>query len=158
MNRLDNIDKFVSKVNEMENNELSQLLAEVEQSENAIKELAPRISEIIKTADKCVKSNKQLEKLVEKRSGDYWSHQLGFEYNYDVKGYVNRLVLRGGGCLGNWDIYVNDNGKITYTYDLAGEVMTKSKLETKNSYLAKIKESFDEFETDFYSTLDNLIG
>lgn len=125
-----------------------------------VKELNPKIKEILTVANKCVELGIQFPSASETRQYGYgeekWSfeadgfyHHVGFERTKKGK-QITFLKIENGGACGPYDFYVNESEMFL----LHESTDTDKKPDITN--MKKFLKEFDLFEAAFYKWIDSL--
>jgi hypothetical protein len=159
----DRIDKIIQAKVNRDNEEKEKRIVEANKRANLlsqIKELAPRITELITLANTCRANGIGLSDKYFYHSYDKdiyfftdgFYHYLGF-YNEKVIQYIG--IMNGGAC-GNYDLRVNTKGEvIVTTHDYVGySIADIGKISTGT--LERFVEEFSKFEEKFLNWIDNL--
>lgn len=127
-----------------------------------IKNLAPRISELIGVAQEMHMNNIPLGKIVQRRG--FYEPEFEAEGIYHKLGFYTRggcipstLAIIGGGCDG-YDMQVDGEGEICVN-PLLKRVGTWGEAQATNDFFDKCRRflaEFDEFETKVYEYVDSL--
>ena len=162
MNTLERLNKISAKaqqIAEEENNEQLKKLEAIEYCKNAIKALAPRLTELMQIGDALIKNGISFGK----RTGYYeefitngLSHRLGFYFKYSKDNSpLIGIGIKGGGCCGR-NLAVNEKGDMVVKID---PNYHSYKYSGFNDYCNKCKQflkDFDSFEKRVYEYVDNL--
>lgn len=153
MNRIDNIKNFAQKKELEEKNKKELKQKNIERYKQNIKELKPRIDELIEVGNACLQYNIPLTGKAFGGRESYetnqfitngWSHLLGFvtEINpINNSKYFDKLGIFGGGAC-NYNLTTNGE-KI----EVSGNI---------EYVLTRFIEEFDEFEIKFYEYVDKI--
>lgn len=137
--------------------------SEAESLKNMIRNLMPRINNLIETASCCVENNIDIDAYGKHNySSDFdtWekgtfvangiSHRVGFFKNNSK--IVGMGIINGGAC-GNIDLYID--GKYVFgTNFFAGGLQAEPRISDMKRFL----NVFDEFEKAFYAYVDDIVG
>lgn len=149
MSRIDNIAKFAQKREEETILKENLSLSRIETYKEKIKELKPRIDELLEVGNAC------LEHKIPLTGSGYgcregydthqfisngWSHLVGFINDGNNKSFTKVGKIGGGAC--NWNLTTDG-----ITINVDGEVERVLKL---------FLDGFDTFETEFYAYVDKV--
>ena len=149
MNRIDNIKRFAEqkKQNEIDNTNLS--LQRIEEYKTRIRELKPRIDELLAVGNACLENDIP---LTGSRWGGHegydthqfisngWSHVTGFISEGNNLPFTKVGKIGGGAC--TWNLKTDGN-----------EIIVDGEVER---VLKMFLEQFNEFEEEFYKYVDGL--
>ena len=157
MNRIDNIAKFAQKKAKEEAVKELERWKQILEYREQIHELKPRIDELIKVGNACLKHNIPLTGSAWGGHEGYdthqfftnsWSHLVGFVENRDKS--ITYLGINAGGACGVYDFRTDG----TDTYDV--HESTKEIVEPNVHHLKRFLAEFDTFEKEFYEYIDNI--
>lgn len=154
MSRISKIENFAKKREEDKMAKEIAMKNIIESYKEKIKELRPRINELVEVVNACVEHNIPIEGKAFGGRESYethqfvsnsWSHLCGFIKEYDN---VNRYplpitkvgIIGGGAC--NFNLKTDGE-----TIDVSGDELF---------VLKRFLESFDTFETEFYKYIDEV--
>ena len=156
MDRINKIENFAKQKCEEEKMREMKLNQQIEEYKQQIRELKPRIDELLEVGNACLKHNIPLEGS---RWGGYegydthqfitngWSHLLGFVGNYSQARRkvlpFTKLGIEGGGAC---------------TFNLETDGDTINVIGDKCYVLKKFVDNFDRFESEFYKYVDKVTG
>ncbi len=153
----------VAKENEEAQRKL-ELARKVEESLDKIRALAPRIAELIDTANECVINGICIDEY--SKSGFYHcydsykkgtfvtngiSHRVGFYIPYRTKE-IEYMGIENGGCNGRYNLVVDCDGTALYVNKANASDRITPDIYDLNKFLAR----FDEFESAFYAYVDRI--
>lgn len=160
MSRIDEIKAYAQRRDE---NEAKKVVAENEkrtQLKEQILSLAPRIKELIETANACLTNgieiaayDKGFDRDLDKRAKGTFttnsiSHKLGFVSERRPLSEVYEIGINAGGACGQWNLRTDGN-------DVYERHEDKNTTRDATIYwMSRFVNEFDEFESDFYSYID----
>lgn len=158
MNRIENIERFASEREKKEVMEQRQKEIRIEEYKEKIRSFKPRIDELIKVGNACLKNGIKLEGKEWGGHEGYdthqfitngWSHLLGFvgEKNHENRTEflpIKKLGIYGGGCC-------------YYNLETDGVTIDVSGKEAEY-VLKRFVTEFDKFEKAFYEYVDKVTG
>ena len=168
--RIDSIKAYKVQVEQEKIEAHNRELAEREELIIKIKELQPRIVELIETANACIENDIEINKYHKSgcySSDDSWergtfvtngiSHNVGFvetfkEYNHSTKHSITEIGIEAGGACGALDF--RTDGVNVYSI----HERTKEKSEPLNKHMKDFLRVFDKFEEAFYSYVDRVVN
>lgn len=148
MSRADNIAKFAQKKEEEAKAQETASLNRIEAYKEKIRELKPRIDELLEVGNACLEHNIPLTSDSFGRHEGYdthqfisysWSHLVGF-ISEKGKPFTKVGKIGGGAC--NWNLTTDGD-----TIDVSGDIERVLKL---------FLDEFDTFETEFYAYVDKI--
>ena len=160
----DRLNKIQQAGENLANAEVQKQRAEEEKREqlfNQIKELAPRIKELVTLANSCINNGVPLTTYREHDyygKGNYfftdgWYHHLGF-YDEPLISYIG---IKNGGACGIYHLMVGTDGEVKVTMDRGYyTTTTANKKDISTGTLKRFVNEFSEFETRFLNWVDNL--
>lgn len=149
MSRIDNIKKFAEQREQTEMNKAELSAKRIEEYKAKIKELKPRIDELLAVGNVCRENNIPL-------AGSRWGGHEGYDTHQFISNgwsHVTGFISEGK------DILFTKVGKVgggACTWNLktdGNEIIVEGEVENVLKYFL---EEFDEFETEFYKYVDNL--
>lgn len=139
--------------------------SQVNNEKEKIRQLAPRISNMIDLANACVKNNIEIYKKAPNHRdrnlflSDGITHYTGliapWRTEFNGKEYKYIGIINGGAC-GNTDLRVNKNGKAFGWRENSTYPQTYSETEPRLVDLKQFLKEFDELEKEFLNFIDNL--
>jgi hypothetical protein len=166
MNRIEKIREKRQQLDEAARREADDRNCKINKMIEAVKSLAPRISELMEVAQEMINQGINFPTygngsfVYEHFVTDGVNHKLGFVFNGSRRDRtaVKGIGIRGGGCDGH-SLMVDKNGLITVNPLDEGIEYPWMREHADWVFFDKTKrflEAFDKFESDFYDFIDNL--
>lgn len=158
-----NSNKLISKIEQAVNNEfaaqareLKRLEAEIEKVEKTLKSKAKDIGELLQVLryiHNCPSS--RCKEFISTRYACDIHHNLGLDSLTLNDNKFDVLAKHGGGCLGDWDIYVYANGEISTIGTFPG-CDYKTRLSNKLLWMKRIPAELDTLIADTEAFVESL--
>lgn len=159
MSRIDMINQYGSDKAKADANKERDLQVEKKRLMSEIRELFPRMIELIDEGNACVENGIP---IVGQRWGGHegydthqfctngWSHLVGFVQNPCRKETIAEIGMEGGGACTWKDLVVDPYADII--------VLSASNAMCEVNALKRFLGKFDEFETEFHKYVDSVVG
>lgn len=162
MNRLEAIKNYRTSEDEKALQKQMKIQEETLIFQEKIRELHPRIEELVKVANACLENRIWFDTRNSYNSEDGFladgiTHYVGFiqdRTNFVRNRPIKYLGIRGGGACGDFD-FITD-GEIMYMSPHNNADCLYSK-EAPLEYLKRFVNGFDRFETSFYKYVDDIV-
>ena len=160
----DRLNKIQQVGEDRVNAEVQKQNAEEEKREqlfNQIKELAPRIKELVTLANACKNNGVHLTDCVELNQYDKDSYFFTDGWNHHVGFYCEPLIsyigIENGGACGAYHLKVDTSGEVKVTMDRGYYLtVTANKKDISTRTLERFVNEFSNFESRFLNWVDNL--
>ena len=163
MSRIEKIKKYKELQDSEKIKQAEEEKIRAEQLKSQIRDLQPRISELIKTANACFSNNIKIgvDTRPDRSSDTYQkgifvsngiSHRVGF-IRPELGQFISTVGFVAGGWDGPWDFRTDGYGIYSVDHETNKKVAPPL-----SSHMQKFIDAFDIFETAFYSYVDSIVG
>lgn len=153
MSRIDNIKAFAIRKQEEEQRKKVEETIEIGCLIGEIKDLQPRIQELLETATVCLESGIKLINVYDDKKSfvtDGVGHRIGFYMLCTTDKKVYFMGIKGGGCCGNYNFKTNG------IENFEEHIESMHRKDPTISNLKKFLNGFEEFEHRFYNYVDEI--